>query len=83
MALWFGVGINFIWSKDITSKLSCMVGLTIINIVILFSDYYLYTCIGLVQVYWSEFIPVCLLPLSLIQEFNTRDLVTFNSPKIC
>ena len=63
LALWFGVGINFIWSKDITSKISCIVGLTIINIVIPFSGYYLYTCIGL-------FTPVCLQPLSLIQEFK-------------
>ena len=49
LALWVGVGMNFIWSKDITSIISCMVGLTIINIVIPFSDYYLYTCIGLVR----------------------------------
>ena len=79
LALWFGVGMNFIWSKDITSKISCVVGLAIINIVIPFSDYYLYTCIGLVLGYWSEFTPVCLQPLGLIQEFNTGDLVTFNS----
>ena len=40
LGLWVGVGMNFIWSKDITSKISCI--LTIINFVIPFSDCYLY-----------------------------------------
>ena len=82
LALCVGVDMNFIWSKDITSKISCMVGLTIINIVIPFSDYYMYcTCIGLVQGYWSEFTPVCLQPLSLIQEEIYR--ISLITPRPC